>query len=280
MDTTTAVDRVTLRKGDATLLREVSLTVRPGERWALLGPNGCGKTTLLSLLGALQHPTTGSVTVLGRRLGQVDLQGELWPRLGHVQGRHAPSGRLTAGEVVLTGLTGTNGLRLRWQPTPGQRDAAAAALAELGVDRLADHLWTTLSNGEQRRVLLARALVRAPDLLLLDEPAAGLDLPSREHLVDALDRLAADRPAVPWVLVTHHVEELPVATTHVALMRSGRLLAAGPAAEVLDGPSLSACFDLPLAVEAADGRWWARRTGTGQAPVRSSRLADSAVTRP
>lgn len=264
MDSTTAVDRVTLRKGDATLLHDVSLAVRAGERWALLGPNGCGKTTLLSLLGALQHPTTGSVTVLGRRLGQVDLQGELWPRLGHVQGRHAPSGRLTAAQVVLTGLTGTNGLRLRWEPTAGQRAAAAEALEALGVAPLADHLWTTLSNGEQRRVLLSRALVRTPDLLLLDEPSAGLDLPSREHLVDALDQLAADRPALPWVLVTHHVEELPTATTHVALMRGGRLLAAGPVAQVLDGPALSACFDLPLVVGAAEGRWWARRTRGGQ----------------
>jgi iron complex transport system ATP-binding protein len=276
MDATTSADRVSLRKGTATLLHDVSLTVRAGERWALLGPNGCGKTSLLSLLGALEHPTTGTVTVLGRRLGQVDVYGELWPRLGHVQGRHRPSGPLTAAQVVLTGLTGTNGLRLRWTPTPEQRRAAAESLAALGVESLADHAWLTLSNGEQRRVLIARALVRTPDLLLLDEPAAGLDLPSREHLVDALDDLARERPELPWVLVSHHVEELPEATTHAALMRAGRVVAAGPAGDVLTSEGLSSCFALPLAVRYEDGRWSARRT-RGQDP---RRLEDSEVTRP
>ena len=247
-----------LRRGDAVLLDGVGLTVRAGEHWALLGPNGCGKTTLLSLLGALQHPTSGTVDVLGHRLGRVDVQGELLPRIGHVQGRHRPAGRLTAEEVVLTGLTGTNGLPLRRLATATERDQVQDSLRSLGVDGLAERLWSTLSNGEQRRTLIARALVRRPDLLLLDEPAAGLDLPARERLVDALDALAVDRPDLAWVLVSHHVEELPASTTHAALLRGGRLVAGGRVEDVLvDGP-MSQCFAMSLQVSADHGRWLAR----------------------
>jgi iron complex transport system ATP-binding protein len=176
-----------------------------------------------------------------------------------VQGRHRPSGRPTVHQLVLTGLTGTNGLPLRWQESAAQADEAAKALAAMGISHLEDRIWATLSNGEQRRALIARALVKAPDLLLLDEPAAGLDLPAREHLVDALDALALDRPELPSVLVSHHVEELPASTTHAALMRAGSILHAGPADEVLTSASLSACFDLSLVVRQEGGRWSARR---------------------
>ncbi|MCW2598396.1 MAG: transporter ATPase [Frankiales bacterium] len=254
-----AASDVTLRRDKALILQGVDLTVRDGERWALLGQNGCGKTTLLSLLGALQHPTSGTVDVLGHRLGQVDIFGVLWPRIGHVQGRHRPSGRLTSLQLVLTGLTGTNGLRLRWEPTLAQLSSASDSLEAMGVAGLADRDWATLSNGEQRRVLIARALVKMPDLLLLDEPAAGLDLPSREHLVDALDALAQGRPDLPSVLVSHHVEELPSSTTHAALMRDGRIIASGPAQEVLTSEPMSRCFALPLHVRYEEGRWSARR---------------------
>jgi iron complex transport system ATP-binding protein len=247
----------TLRRGDVVVLDGVDLTVRAGERWALLGANGCGKTSLLSLLGALQHPTSGTVEVLGARLGAVDVR-DLWPRIGHVRGRQRPAGPLTVRQVVLTGLTGTDALPLRWSPSPEQQDRAAASLAAVGVQRLADRTWSTLSNGEQRRTLIARALVTTPDLLLLDEPAAGLDLPSREALVDALDGLAASQPRLASVLVSHHVEELPASTTSVALMRAGRLLAAGTAAQVLRDAPLSDCFGLPLRVSGHDGRWTAR----------------------
>jgi iron complex transport system ATP-binding protein len=258
-NTAAAARTVTLRRDDTTILRGVDLEVGVGERWALLGPNGCGKTTLLSLLGALQHPTSGSVQVLGHRLGQVDIFGVLWPRIGHVQGRHRPSGRLSVEQLVLTGLTGTNGLPLRWEPTRAQVASAADALKAMGIARLRDRVWATLSNGEQRRALIARALVKAPDLLLLDEPAAGLDLPSREYLVDALDDLALDRPQLPSVLVSHHVEELPPSTTHAALMREGQILASGPATEVLTSQAMSECFGLDLVVRCQDGRWSARR---------------------
>jgi iron complex transport system ATP-binding protein len=254
-----AAHAVTLRRDSVEILRGVDLDVGVGERWALLGPNGCGKTTLLSLLGALQHPTTGTVEVLGHRLGQVDIFGVLWPRIGHVQGRHRPSGRLTVEQLVLTGVTGTNGLPLRWEATDEHLRRTRDSLAGLGIDRLTDRLWSTLSNGEQRRALIARALVKAPDLLLLDEPAAGLDLPAREHLVDALDALAEQQPHLPSVLVSHHVEELPPSTTHAALMRNGRVLTSGPAGQVLTSEAMSECFELPLVVRWEGGRWAARR---------------------
>lgn len=259
MSQAVAVHQVTFRRGDALILKGIDLVIGYGERWALMGPNGCGKTTLLSLLGALQFPTSGTVDVLGHRLGEVDIFSVLWPRVGHVQGRHRPSGRLTVEQLVLSGLTGTNGLRLRWQPTSDDVVAAREALLALGIGQLCTRDWATLSNGEQRRALIARALVKEPLLLLLDEPAAGLDLPAREHLVDALDDLALRDPLLPTILVSHHVEELPSSTTHAALMRDGRLLSSGPAAAVLTSAGLSACFDLDLRVTYEDGRWSARR---------------------
>jgi iron complex transport system ATP-binding protein len=255
---------VTFRRDATEILRGVALTVEAGERWALLGPNGCGKSTLLSLAGAREHPTTGTVHVLGRQLGRVDIFSELWPRIGQVVGRHTPSGRLTAAEVVLTGITGTNGLRLRWSPTASQQAAVARSLADVGISDLSDRSWDVLSNGEQRRTLLARALVREPDLLLLDEPAAGLDLPAREHLIEALDNVS-----VTSVLVTHHVEEIPATTTHAALMSDGRLLAQGRAVDVLTSEGLSDCFGMPLVVERREGRFSARRRGAGRPPASS-----------
>ena len=241
------------------ILRGLDLTVAPGEHWALLGRNGCGKTSLLGLAGGREHPTTGTVDVLGHRLGRVDIQRELWPRIGQVSGRHVPSGRLTAGQVVLSGLSNTAGLPLRWSPSDADRQAVARSLAEVGISSLVDREWVVLSNGEQRRTLLARALVRDPELLLLDEPAAGLDLPSREHLMEALDEVACTS-----VLVTHHVEEIPASTTHAALMVEGRLLAQGRARDVLTSEGLSDCFAMPLLVEERDDRFSARRRDGGR----------------
>ena len=259
-----ALSAVTYRREGTEILRGVDLVVRPGEHWALLGRNGCGKTTLLTLAGAREHPTTGTVDVLGHRLGRVDIFRDLWPRIGAVVGRHRVSGRLTAGQVVLTGLSGTNGLPLRWSPTGEDEEAVARSLAAVGISDLAPRPWEVLSNGEQRRTLLARALVRSPDLLLLDEPAAGLDLPAREHLLEALDGVA-----VTSVLVTHHVEEIPATTTHAALMRDGRLLAQGPVDGVLTSEGLSACFGMDLVVEEREGRFSARRAGAGRPPASS-----------
>ncbi len=248
---------VTVRRDGATLLEGVDVHVCAGERWALLGGNGAGKTTLLALLGARRFPTSGTVDVLGHRLGRVPIH-DLWPRIGQVHSGHVPSGRLSARQVVLTGEAGTAALPLRWQPPPALRDRVAALCATLGLDGVADHPWATLSAGERCRTLLARALVNDPPLLLLDEPATGLDLPARERLVDALDALAGDATGRASVVVTHHVEELPASTTHALLLRGGRVLAAGPADEVLASGPLSACFDLPLTVRRDDGRWSAR----------------------
>ena len=248
---------VTVRRNGATLLEDVDVRIGPGERWALLGGNGAGKTTLLSLLSARRFPTSGTVDVLGHRLGGFPVHA-LWPRIGQVQSGHVPTGRLTARQVVLTGEAATAALPLRWQPSDALLRRVDGLCTALGITAVADHPWTTLSAGERSRTLVARALVNDPPLLLLDEPASGLDLPAREHLVDALDALAADHPTRSTVLVTHHLEELPGSTTHALLLKGGRVLAAGPVEQVLtDGP-LSDCFDLPLAVRRHAGRWSAR----------------------
>jgi iron complex transport system ATP-binding protein len=258
---------VTVRRDGATLLSDVDVRISAGERWALLGGNGAGKTTLLSLLSARRFPTTGTVDVLGHRLGTFPVH-ELWPRIGQVQSGHVPSGRLTARQVVLTGETGTAALPLRRRPTAAVQQRVDELCAALGVGQVAGHPWGTLSAGERSRTLVARALVNDPPLLLLDEPAVGLDLPARERLVDALDALAAARPDRCSVLVTHHLEELPSGTTHALLLRGGRVLAAGPVDQVLTDGALSACFDLPLAVRRDAGRWTARsgRPGSPGAP--------------
>ena len=248
---------VTVRREGATLLQGVDVRIAEGERWALLGGNGAGKTTLLALLSARRFPTEGTVDVLGHRLGSYPTH-DLWPRLGQVQSGHVPAGRLTARQVVLTGQAATAALPLRWRPSPELLDRVDRLCAALGVAAVADHLWATLSAGERSRTLVARALVNDPPLLLLDEPATGLDLPARERLVDALDEVAAGHPARGSVLVTHHLEELPASTTHALLLKAGRVLAAGPVEQVLTDEPLSACFDLRLSVRRDGGRWAAR----------------------
>ena len=239
------------------ILQDVSLTVRAGEHWALLGANGAGKTTLLSLLGALVHPTHGTVEVLGRRLGTVDLR-ELRSYVGHVNPRHPLRSPLPVRDVVLTGLTNSVERPPRWAPTAEQELRADRLIRTLGLaDRRAAR-WPTLSQGERGRTLIARALMPEPRLLLLDEPATGLDLPGREQLLDALDTLRREHPALATVLVTHHLEELPPGTTHALLLRAGRELARGPVDAVLTSDRIGTCFGLPLALERRDGRWSVR----------------------
>lgn len=247
---------VSVRRGTAALLREVNWTVRAGERWVLLGPNGAGKTTLLSLAGALIHPSEGAVTVLGARFGRADLR-ELRRRIGHVDPRRGPAGALPVHEVVLTGATGTALPMPRWVPSPAVERAAEELEREFGVEELRDRRWSTLSAGEAGRALVARALLAHPDLLVLDEPFTGLDVGGRERLVAALDRLAELRPELASVLVTHHLEEVPGSSTHVALLSGGRLLSAGSTEEVLRDDALSSCFATPLAVERRGDRWTA-----------------------
>lgn len=239
------------------ILREVTLTVRAGEHWALLGANGAGKTTLLSLLGALTHPTRGTVRVLGHELGRVDMR-ELRSYVGHVNPRHPLRSPLTVRDVVLTGLTNTTEPVPRWSPAAEQVAMADRLIALLGLSDRHSARWPTLSQGERGRTLIARALMPSPRLLLLDEPATGLDVAGREQLIERMDTLQHTYPDLASVLVTHHLEELPPGTTHVMLLRDGRCLAAGPADEVLTSDQVSKCFDHPIRLTRADGRWSVR----------------------
>jgi len=257
VETVIEADRVDLVRSGKTLLDQVSMVVRPGEHWALLGPNGAGKTTLLGILGARRHPTRGSVRVLGGTLGRVDLR-ELRAHIGHVDPRHDLRSALPGRDVVLTGATGSIEIPPRWRPTGAQRERAATLMEVLGVADHADAPWTTLSQGERGRILIARALMPEPRLLLMDEPATGLDVAARERLLSAVDRLRRAHPEMATVLVTHHLEELPASTTHALLLRAGQVVAAGPAAEVVASKPVSACFDHPIDIERSSGRWHAR----------------------
>ncbi|WP_424186867.1 ABC transporter ATP-binding protein [Actinokineospora sp. G85] len=245
-----------VRDGNA-ILRDVSLTVRAGEHWALLGANGAGKSTLLRLLGAVSHPTRGSVEVLGHRLGRVDMRA-LRAHVGHVDPRGGPRSPLTVREVVLTGLTNTAEWVPRWSPTTDQADQADRLIALLGLEARGGATWPTLSQGERGRALIARALMPSPRLLLLDEPATGLDVAGREQLLERIDVLQRTYPGLASVLVTHHLEELPPGTSHVLLLRDGQALASGPAAQVLTSDQVSECFDHPIHITRADGRWSVR----------------------
>ncbi|MER7084110.1 iron complex transport system ATP-binding protein [Saccharopolyspora kobensis] len=239
------------------LLRSVSLQVHPGQHWALLGANGAGKTTLLNLLGAINHPTRGSVTVLGHRLGRVDMR-QLRSYVGHINPRHPLRSPLRVRDVVLTGVTNTTELVPRWQPTQQQADQADRLISTLGMSEKAQARWETLSQGERGRTLIARALMPVPRLLLLDEPATGLDLAAREQLLTSLDDLRAEHPQLATVLVTHHLEELPASTTHAMLLRDGQCLASGEVDEVITTDHISKCFDHPVRITRTDGRWHAR----------------------
>ncbi|MGI5244092.1 ABC transporter ATP-binding protein [Dactylosporangium sp. CA-139066] len=257
MTTVLALRDVTFRREGKQILHGVDLTVAAGEHWVMLGPNGAGKSTVLGFCGAVTHPTTGTVEVLGRRLGAVELQA-LRRSIGHVNPRHPLRSPLTVREVVLTGVTGTVETPARWRPT-GEQSARADELIDLmGLKGKADERWPTLSQGERGRTLIARALVSDIRLLLLDEPSTGLDVAAREQLLDTLDLLHSTHPGLASVLVTHHLEELPSQTTHALLLAEGRVVAAGPTREVLTSEYVSATFQYSIRVEHRDGRWSAR----------------------
>ncbi len=239
------------------LLRNVSLTVRTGEHWVLIGPNGAGKTTLLRLLGALAHPSHGTVRVLGQQLGRVDMR-QLRTAIGHVDPRHPLEWPLRVREVVLTGATNTIALQQRWTPNAQQLQLADELIDVLGITDHREARWQTLSSGERGRVLIARALMPEPALLLLDEPATGLDLAAREQLLSGLDGLRSAHPMLASVLVTHHLEEIPASTTHAVLLRGGEVIAQGPVADVVTSELISRCFDHPVQINRDQGRWIAR----------------------
>jgi len=236
------------------LLRGLRLRVEKGEHWVVLGANGAGKSTLMGLLGATLHPTRGTVHVLGRQLGRVDMR-ELRSLIGHVNPRHRVDSPLTAIDVVLTGLTSTAELLPRRQTSADEFYRAGVLLDQLGMSGRHQLLWPTMSQGERGRVLIARALISAPKVLLLDEPATGLDLASRERLLIAIDRLRADVPDLATVLITHHLEEIPVTTTHAFLLRQGEKISAGPIDSVLTSELISECFDHKVEVSRNNGRW-------------------------
>jgi iron complex transport system ATP-binding protein len=257
-DAVLELDDVTYRRERKEILHGVSLTVRAGEHWALLGPNGAGKSTVLSFCGAVTHPTSGTVRVLGEQLGRVEMQA-LRRLIGHVNPRHPLRSPLPAREVILTGITGTIEAPPRWRPSGDELDRADSLIKALGLAGTADERWPNLSQGERGRALIARALICDPRLLLLDEPATGLDLAAREQLLETIDLLDSTHPGTASVLVTHHLEELPATTTHALLLANGRAAAAGPAGDVLTTRNVSAIFDYPITVRRDDaGRWTAR----------------------
>jgi len=249
---------VTIVRGDSRLVDGIDWTIDEADRWVVIGPNGAGKTTLLQVLAAQLHPTSGVAGLLGEVLGAVDVF-ELRPRIGLTSA--ALADRLPKGERVSDVVVSASYAVLgRWIEEYDELDheRAAALLTELGIGHLADRTFGTLSEGERKRVQIARALMTDPELMLMDEPAAGLDLTGREQLVRSLSSIATAVGAPAMVLVTHHVEEIPPGFTHALLLKQGRVVAAGPMDEALTDETLSDTFDLALTLKQEDGRYTAR----------------------
>lgn len=250
-----------VRIGGRRILGPVELHVGSVERWVLLGPNGSGKTTLLGLAGARRQPTSGLVRVLGVTLGRGDVR-TLHPRIGHCS--HTLTEMMPANLSVLdVVLTGKRSALVTWFEPIDEEDRAKARgrLAEVGADTLAGQAFAACSQGERQRVLLARALFGRPELLILDEPSAGLDFPARELLVAALEAAAGQPDGPTMLLATQHLEEIPPSTTHAALLRGGELIASGPVETVLTEERLRECFGLDVEIGRRNGRWWAAASG-------------------
>jgi iron complex transport system ATP-binding protein len=250
-------EQVSVRRSGRVILDAVDWTAGEGQHWAVLGPNGAGKTTLLRIASAHMRPTSGRATVLGGRLGAVALPA-LRRRIGLVEpalGRRFYPVQ-TALEVAASGFGGTI---LPDEDADAVR--ARSLLAAAGVGDLADRLFASCSEGERARILLARSLATDAELLVLDEPAAGLDLPGRELLLRAFDDAVRARPGLTTISATHHLEELSPRTTHALLLRNGAVVGVGRLREVLRDATLTACFGLPLSVEEAGGRFFVRARG-------------------
>lgn len=243
------------------ILRDVNWSVAPGEHWVVLGPNGSGKTTIARIASLRLHPTSGTVRVLGTELGRADIR-PLLGRVGYAAAALADQLRpsLAAADVVMTAKYGA--LETWWHTyDEDDRSQALSSLDRVGVLGLADQAFGTCSSGEKQRILIARAMMTNPAVLILDEPTAALDLRGREEFVETLDRLASRPDAAPMVLITHHVDEIPSSFTHGLLMANGSPRYAGPLSEVMTSENLSATFGLELQIERRDGRWsaWAKR---------------------
>ncbi|PFG46906.1 iron complex transport system ATP-binding protein [Amycolatopsis sulphurea] len=250
---------VGVRRTGNDLLADLDWSVELDERWVVLGPNGAGKTTLLRLAAAELHPTTGEVDLLGDRIGRVNIF-DLRPRIGFTSAAIAQRvpGEELVGDVVVSAGYAVMG-RWREEYDKLDLDRAAELLGTLGIAHLAERTFGTLSEGERKRVLIARSLMTDPELLLLDEPAAGLDLGGREDLVARLSSLAMDPDAPATVLVTHHVEEIPPGFTHALLLREGRVVVSGLVDDVITGENLSKTFDQDLVLQRSGARFFARR---------------------
>jgi iron complex transport system ATP-binding protein len=258
-DLVVQLNGVGVRRGRNELLRDLDWSVELDERWVVLGPNGAGKTTLLRLAAAELHPSKGTVHLLGERIGAVNVF-DLRPRIGFTSAAMAnrvPSDELVRDVVVSAGYAVLG----RWREVYDDLDTNRAddLLAALGIRQLSERTFGTLSEGERKRVLICRSLMTDPELLLLDEPAAGLDLGGREDLVSRLSRLALDPDAPAMVLVTHHVEEIPPGFTHALLLRDGEAVASGLLDDVITGENLSKTFDQDLVLERSGDRFFARR---------------------
>jgi iron complex transport system ATP-binding protein len=253
---------ISLHRDGRVLVGPVDWVVELDERWVIVGPNGAGKTSLLRIAAAAEHPSSGVAYVLGERLGRVDMT-ELRARVGlssSVLAQRVPGHEVVRDLVVSASYAVLGRWRERYEDIDYTR--AIDMLESLGAEHLADRTYETLSEGERKRVLIARALMTDPELLLLDEPAAGLDLGGREELVSRLTDLAADPDAPALVLVTHHVEEIPLGFSHCMLLSEGRVVAAGLLPDVLTAENLSAAFGQSIVVDVIDGRYFARRTRT------------------
>lgn len=250
---------VALQRGGRTLVGPISWQVELDERWVVIGPNGAGKTSLLRMAAAMEHPSSGTAFVLGEQLGRVDVS-ELRQRVGlssSALAQRVPDDEIVRDLVVSAGYAVLG----RWREKYDDVDVVRAVdtLESVGAEHLADRVYRTLSEGERKRVLIARALMTDPELLLLDEPAAGLDLGGREELVARLADLAADPDSPALVLVTHHVEEIPPGFSHCLVLSEGEVVAAGLLADVLTSETLSEAFRQSIVVDTIDGRYFARR---------------------
>lgn len=249
---------VVVRREGRDIVDRVTWNVSEDQRWVVLGPNGAGKTTLLQLADTLMHPTSGTVTILGETLGRTDVF-EIRPRIGFASS--AMARRIPRDETVLnTVMTAAYSVLGRWNEQYEGIDERRArrVLADWKLEHLSERLFGTLSDGEQKRVQIARAVMTDPELLLLDEPTASLDLGSREELLQLLSGYAASPVTPAMIMVTHHVEEIPVGFTHVLLLRAGRVVASGPIAEALTADALSEAFGMPIALASDGGRYAAR----------------------
>lgn len=252
---------VSVRRGVAWIVRDVTWSVDASDRWVILGPNGAGKSTLMGIAATRVHPTVGTVEILDETMGMCDVF-ELRPRIGLVGAGLADTipGREKVRDVVLTASWGITG---RWRESYQEQDVRRAEqlLELMGIQDLSARGFGTLSDGERKRAQIARALMSNPEILLLDEPAAGLDLGGREGLVRRLSAMAAIPTSPTTVLVTHHVEEIPPGTTHALLMAQGAVVAQGPIDAVLTDASLTATYGIDIRVERSEGRWSARARG-------------------